>query len=338
MDDDLDDESDGDLDEEEFERDLSQEQLEKYRRAEALEREAGALYEEVYEEEDDPDGGFETYDGHLKRLREKDATLRDEIAAALEAAADDERDPRRDMSLYNHVNVILGTANEADKREKGCGAELREEAWKRLDQLYARSAYYRKTWYVKRLYGLKAWLRFQDLTAKHGAHSPGAVEAAKEAAKWYSRGIRTRPHFRVLRYMDLPRWRRARLRSARSPILDANAFDAHFFAGHRRRARYYEWRYQRRRRTLLRGAFRDMRRGYLDLAFQQLDWIDVGRHRPARQSFDAFEAAALAARDKLAELMKDLHAVTGPDGELEGSDRMQIDLEVRTATIGPPLD
>lgn len=324
-DEDLEDEDLGDedpdderLDEDELEKEFTPEQREKWRRARALERESESLYEEVYQEQDDPEGGFETYDGHVKRLREKDAALRDEILAAVEAAADDERDPRRDMSLYNLVTGLLGAAAEADERDEGRGADLRAEAWKQLDRLYERSEYYRKTWYVKRLCGLRAWRAFQDLTAKHGAHSPEAIEAARDAAKWYSRGIRARPHSRVLRYMSDPVWRRYRVRSARSPILDANAFDAHFFAGHPKRARYYEWRYQRQRRTLLRKGFRDARRGYLDLAFQQLEWIDVERHRPAHSSYDAFEAAAVAARYRIGELMQEV--AERPEDETDESD------------------
>lgn len=291
-----------DDDEDDLTEDFTEEQRELYDRAQALERESEELYARAYMLAD-PEDGFETYDGHIARLREQDASLRGEIIAALESASADQRDPRRDMSLYNLVGALLAAAAEEDQLEEARGAEVREAAWKRLDELHARSAYYRKAWYVKRLLGLRAWLKFEAIAAQHRAHSSEGIEAAKEASKWYSRAIRARPRLGVVRFVGFPIWRRYRIRSRRSLILDGNARDAHFFAGQRLRTIHHELRFVRRRRALLRGAYRDLRRGYLDLAYGQLDWIEVGRHRPELERHDAVEATALAARDRVCELM-----------------------------------
>jgi hypothetical protein len=264
-------------------------------RAHKLEREAEKLYNRVLEFED------ENYEAYVERLRALDAQLSEEIISALRDAAADETDPRRDISLYNLINVLLGAAGEADDKSDEADT-LREDAWRKLDELRARSSYYRKAWYVKRLCGLRGWLRFERIAAEHAGPTPEGIGAAREAAKWYSRAIRARPRFGLVRFADSSVWARYRVRSLRSPILDANAFDAHFYGKHRWRALYHQFRFFRRRRALWRGAHRDLRNGYLNLAEAQLDWAVVGRHRPERDRYDAVEAAATAARDRVAEL------------------------------------
>lgn len=281
---------------------LMEQSMKAFDRSEKLERQAEKLHARVFGEE------FGDFEAHEKKLRALDASLREEIIAALITASDDEHDPRRDMSLYNLVNALLSAAAQADEQEEGTGEELRQEAWGRLEQLRERSAYYRQTWYVKRLCGLRAWRAFQAISAGDGAHSPEGIEAAREAATWYSAAIRARPRFVRTRLSDDPVWKRYRLRSRRSPILDANAYDAHFFAGHRVRASYHNLRVMLRRRALLRGAYSDLIRGYGDLAFIQLDWVKVGRHNPSIDRYDAVEAVAVAARDRLGALMRESSA------------------------------
>jgi hypothetical protein len=277
------------------------EQAEKlHSRAETLKNQAEKLVGRAFGEE-----GAEDFEAYEKRLRELDRTLREESIAALAAAAKDIDDPGRDISLYNLVNVLLSAAAEADENKAGRGDELREDAWDKLDELQQRSSYYRRTWYVKRLRGVRAWMNVEKFPKESREDSAEAIEAAREAARWYSAAIRARPRVRLMRYGDDPPWRRYRLRSARSPILDANAFDAHALAKHRWRARYHHLRFQLRRRALVRGAYRDLMRGYLDLALGQLDWSVVGRHRPELNRYDAVEAVARASRDEVQSMQED---------------------------------
>lgn len=282
-------------------------------RAEKMEGQAEKLYARALGED------FGNYEHYERRLRRLDEALREESIAALAAAADDATDPGRDISLYNLVNALLSAGTEADEMEKGNGDELREKAWKHLDELRERSAYYRQTWYVKRLCGLRAWMTFQRISAEHRAHSDEGIKAAHEAAKWYSAAIRARPRVRVMHYSDETLWRRYRLRSARSPILDANAFDAHFFAKHSIRAGYHQSRFQLRRRSLVRGAYRELMRGYVDLAYDQLDWTIVGRHRPELDRYDPVEAVVAAARDRAKRLQSEAPTLAVPEIDAETS-------------------
>lgn len=282
---------------------LTDEQRELLQRSEELERQAEDLVNRAFEE-DEEDDEFEDYEAWERRLRNLDVSLREEILSALAMAADDKTDPRSDMSLYNLINALLSAADAAEHEENDRSAQLREEAWAKLEALRDCSDYYREAWYVKRLCGVRAWRRFEAISAQHRAHSPEGISAARDAGKWYARAIRARPKVVVVSLVGLPLWRRYRLRSRRSPILDANAFDAHSYAGHRVRARYYEIRFQHRRRRLLRGAYRDLRRGYLELGLAQLDWLEVGRHRPEVDRYDAVEAVAVAARDRVGALIR----------------------------------
>lgn len=319
---------DGDVEE-----DLTPQQAEMLRNAEQLLEQAEKLESRADKLESQAEGlharalgeDFETYEQREERLRRLDGALREESIAALVAAAEDVRDPGRDISRYNLVNALLAAGAEADDMEKDKGDELREKAWKQLEELRQQSSYYRQTWYVKRLRGLRAWLTFQRISEERGAHSEVGIKAAREAAKWYSAAIRARPRVRVVRYADEPLWRRYRLRSARSPILDANALDAHFFAEHSIRARYHHLRFQLRRRSLVRGAYRDLMWGYVDLAYGQLDWAIVGRHRPELHRYDAVETVVAAARDRAKSLQSEAPTLEALDtdgpssrGDLEG--------------------
>jgi hypothetical protein len=264
---------------------------------------AGEEFGEAGDELDE-DEEFDV-DGSIEEMKKVYAALPQEMVAALEGAINDESDPRRDISLYNLVTNYLSIALETDS--EGEAEILREKAWEKLTQLIEQSGYYRGAWYVLRLRGLRAWLRFRTFAKEERAHSPEATAAAAEAAKWYSRAIRRRPHFMVFRREEAGMLSRYKLRSRRSAILDANAFDGHFYAGHKLRARYHEFRLQRRRMSLLRDAMRDLRRGYLSLARLKVDWAIVGRHAPKEERRDALENAARAIRERIDEMGEEAH-------------------------------
>jgi hypothetical protein len=289
---------------------LSPEQRRKLERAEHLEQEAERLYDEAYEletdEEEEDEDEFAPQEGEYARLRALFKTLGEESLVALRAAAEDTSDPRSEVSLYNLITELLSRAGaKNDSGPDEAVSRTRAEAWRKLDELRERSSYYRGTWYVKRLCGLRAWLEFRSISAENRAHSSEGIAAATEAAKWYSKAIRARPRFGIWRYEDEKLWQRNRPRSMRSPILDANAFDAHFYAGHKLRARYHELRFQRRRRALVRATFADLRRAYLSHAYTKLQWVIVGRHAPEEERRDAFEAVACATLEKVEELLRE---------------------------------
>jgi hypothetical protein len=91
-------------------------------------------------------------------------------------------------------------------------------------------------------------------------------------------------------------------------------------AKHRFRAMYFQFRFQYRRRALLRAAYRDLMRGYTGLAFGYLDWTIVGRHHPELRRYDAVEAVARAARDKAKTLHEDAESQRQtPEHDREGA-------------------
>jgi len=288
-------------------------------RANRMGEEAEALLEQAHEmnlpegaddelgdEDDDLDEDDEFgIDNSIEEMKRVYTALPQEMIAALEVAIEDESDPRRDISLYNLITDYLSVAVEADSEAE---AEiLRQKAWEKLDRLIELSDYYRGAWYVLRLRGLRAWLRFRTFAKEERAHSAEAITAAAEAAKWYSRAIRRRPHFIVFRREEANILGRYKPRSRRSAILDANAFDGHFYAGHKLRARYHEFRFQRRRMSLIRDAMRDLRRGYLSLARIKVDWAIVGRHEPKEERRDALENAVRAMRDRIDQMGEEVH-------------------------------
>jgi hypothetical protein len=314
---------------------LSPEQRQKLERAEQLEQEAERLYDEAYEsetdeEEEEDEDDFAAQEREYARLRALFKTLGEEKLAALRAAAEDTSDPRSEVSLYNLITELLSSAGaKDDSGQDEAVRQTRAEAWQKLDELRERSSYYRDTWYVKRLCGLRAWLEFRSISAEYRAHSSEGIAAATEAAKWYSKAIRARPRLGIWRYEDEKLWQRYRPRSLRSPILDANTFDAHFYAGRKLRARYHELRFQRRRRALVRGAFADLRRAYLSLARTKLQWVMVGRHAPEEKRRDAFEAVAGAALVKIEALPRE----AAEDNWAEESEVSSVELSDGTVLL-----
>lgn len=252
-------------------------------------------------DEMDAESDFEVAE-HLGKLKAEVDTLTSELLNVHALAASQVDDPRSDLSLYNLVTATLTAAinSEGDERD-----QLRREAWNRLDELVDRSSFYRGTWYVKRLRGLRAWMLFQAQAEQENAHGDIAVTAASEAAKWYSRAIAARPRYMLVRYEARNFLLRRKVRSRRSPILDANAVDAHFYAGHRWRARYHELRFRRRRRRLWRQAVSDLSMGYLGLARTSIDWTIVGRHEPDHDRRDALENTSLAVKERIESMMEE---------------------------------
>jgi hypothetical protein len=59
--------------------------------------------------------------------------------------------------------------------------------------------------------------------------------------------------------------------------MHANTKDAHAGAGHRLRARWYEWRFQRLRRKMLKTARKHFDARDWDGAYAYFDWCIVGR-------------------------------------------------------------
>jgi hypothetical protein len=125
--------------------------------------------------------------------------------------------------------------------------EGRVEGEALLAELMSTSWFYGRAWYTKFQRGAT------NYELARSALAAGDENAARHhfrvAARLYGRGIRARPRVRFL-WRDGPRIRVVKT-FERSPIMYANAKDAHNGAGHRLRTRWYEWRFQRLRRHML---------------------------------------------------------------------------------------
>jgi len=185
----------------------------------------------------------------------------EEAAELLGRALQDETDPQRDMTAYNLCNQIPRGTPEHDAL---------------VDQLLAPKSSYRRLWYVKQLEAIRCWVGVEDARR---AEDHEAVRAhGKESARWYGRTLRARPRLQFLGFLRRPPFIRLKT-FERSPILYANTKDAHAAAGHRWRARYFEWRFQRIRSRHLKLADKHLRDGQWNLAYAHFDWASsVGRH------------------------------------------------------------
>lgn len=204
-----------------------------------------------------------------------DAAAAKEAIAALRRAAEHESDPQRDMTLYNLALMLSNHGGDSGNRE----------ADTILAELMRTSAFYRRTWYTSFKRG--ATLYERALAARDVGEGDNARHLFKQAARLYSRGIRARPRVRFL-WHDGPRvWIIKRFE--RSPIMYANAKDAHDGAGHTRRAKWYERRYQRLRSRMLGKAYKHFDNRNWAGAYAYFDWPVVGR-------WDATEVAARTMR------------------------------------------
>ena len=183
--------------------------------------------------------------------------------SALRRAVQYDTDPQRDMTIYN-LAVILWLRGE----ETG-----REEAERLLADLMHTSSFYRRTWYTRFHRGAMHY----EMASK--AREQGEEDESrrhyKAAARFYSSGLRARPRVRF-RWRDGPRiWLIKRF--DRSPIMYANAKDAHEGAGHGLRTRWHEWRFQRLRRKMLKTAQKAFGARHWARAYAYFDWPIVGR-------------------------------------------------------------
>jgi tetratricopeptide (TPR) repeat protein len=204
-----------------------------------------------------------------------DEARRTEALDALRSAAEIRADPKRPMTLYN-LAALLGYHDEAE----------RSEAETALRQAMAESRFYRRAWYARRQRGAMHWAEAERaLTAgdDEAAHSEFA-----QAARWYSAALRSRPRFRF-------RWRggeapRLVTWFPRSPILHANAEDAHRASGHAIRATWHRRRAERARKRRIKVGIRRMFQGRWLGAYANFDFAVIGR-----QDVDEAYAAVMRA-------------------------------------------
>jgi tetratricopeptide (TPR) repeat protein len=214
-----------------------------------------------------PDPSPHLLRGLAHLLSERGFAQRDTRDADSEEAADhlrralaDVTDPQRDMTAYNLCNQIPRGTAEHDAL---------------VEHLLAPGSSYRRLWYVKQLEAVRQWTLVEE-ARERGDHAARRIHG-KESAKWYGRTLRGRPILQLIGVR--PRWPFVVLkRFERSPILYANAKDAHAAAEQGWRAWYFEWRFQRIRNRHLRRAERHLVRGKWNLAYAHFDWASsVGR-------------------------------------------------------------
>jgi tetratricopeptide (TPR) repeat protein len=152
---------------------------------------------------------------------------RPEAIAVLRKAAADRSDPERDRSRYNLANVLINTDSDAN----------RDEATQIIRELRESSTHYRKAWYVLRVLGVEAWHEYQK--AREVGDDSRADVALRAAARLYSRAIRRRPRFRLYLDRGVHGLSFGLVTFAPSPIMHANAHDAHLALGHKWRARWH---------------------------------------------------------------------------------------------------
>lgn len=209
---------------------------------------------------------------------EPDLGDRSEQIAALRLARKRVEDPLRDQSTYNLFAALdFGGADDEEQREAD---EL-------LEELLRSRTRYGKQWYVRRAAALRAWRRVERAWSEENKEAERA--AGKEAAKWYSRAIRARPRLQLRRFGRKP-WRWLHWVPL-SPILYANAVDAHRVAGNRMRTRWLEWRFQRLRKRYWKRAWDATQAQNWARAMAFYDWIAIVGRRDEREMFATIYAS-----------------------------------------------
>ena len=209
---------------------------------------------------------------------EPDLADRDEQIAALRLAREQVADPLRDQSTYNLFAALdFGGADEEEHREAD---EL-------LEELLRSRTRYGKQWYVRRAVALRSWHRVEEAWAEQDDET--AKAAGKDAAQWYSRTIWARPRLQLKR-VGQPPWRWLHWIPP-SPILYANAVDAHRVAGNQLRARSLEWRFQRIRKKFWKRAWKATRAENWARAMAFYDWIAIIGRKDEREMFATTYAA-----------------------------------------------
>lgn len=175
--------------------------------------------------------------------------------AALRQTARDRSDPERDLTRFNLARATLHSPK----------ATERSEAEEIIVELSESKGHYGRVWHIKRLRGSIAYAKWLE-GFHRGAPEPAV---AAEAARWYSRTLRSRPKIKF--FYKVEGTRKLYTRFPVPPVLFGNARDAHQFAGHALRARWYEARFHwKRRRMMLRG----------------LKWLGKEEWRRAEANFD----------------------------------------------------
>jgi tetratricopeptide (TPR) repeat protein len=99
----------------------------------------------------------------------------------------------------------------------------------------------------------------------------------EQAARWYSAALRARPHFRLWYRDRTTMTLRPIKRFPASPILHANAEDAHMAAGHRLRGRWHRWRADRARAKRRKKGSRLFDKQQWEGAYVNFDFAVIGR-------------------------------------------------------------
>jgi tetratricopeptide (TPR) repeat protein len=192
---------------------------------------------------------------------EVDPFDREEAIRALRKAEAIDSDPENDLSLYN-LAMMLGESDEEFAERKAI-----------TDRLLKTSRFYKRTWYVRRLRAALAW-RDATRARAEGDEATAAFEF-RRAATWYSRALQARPHLRLLARYGFEVVFYDRFEP--SPILIANAHDAHREVGNSLRAWWLERRFLSIRRRFLRTASRALSSQNWMRAYAYADWAIVGR-------------------------------------------------------------
>lgn len=151
-------------------------------------------------------------------------------------------DPERPQALYNLLQIL----------PDGEDLEVLKEQFQILDEL-GQDSTYRHAWWIERMRGS---LHYRIATRQRAfAGDNSAHEEFSKAARSYSKALRLRNRSRV-EEPDLGPAAPARI--PRSPVLQANAYDAHHFAGNRLRAAWHHLRAQRAVKRLFKYGVRAM--------------------------------------------------------------------------------
>jgi hypothetical protein len=198
--------------------------------------------------------------------------------AALRQAAQDRSDPQRDLTRFNLARATLYSPKAAE----------RSEAEEIIVELSESKGHYGRVWHIKRLRGSIAYAKWLE-----GFHrsSPDPAMAA-EAARWYSRTLRSRPKIKF--FYRVEKERKLFTRFPVPPILFGNARDAHEFAGHGLRARWYEARFHWKRRRMMKRGLRWLGKEEWRRAEANFDWVrTVGRADPTEIKAEVLHAIAI---------------------------------------------
>jgi hypothetical protein len=205
---------------------------------------------------------------------------RAEAIAALRDAMEHPADPLRTSTMYNLHSLLASPAPTAEENA---------ESERLLDEIMAADRYYRDAWYVHKHKGATHWWR--GIQCEENGNAAGARAEFRTSARWYSSAIRARPKLRVFYAEDGER--RLWLRFPPSPVMLANARDAHYRCGQLRRSAYYARRFVRARQRRLKKGFRLLDADEWERAYAHFDFASVGEVDDAEITARVFRAVAL---------------------------------------------